>query len=46
MKAIVIHGHGGSNVLSYEDIAEPQLMGGDLLIETEAIGLNLSLIHI
>lgn len=40
MKAIVIHQHGGSDVLSYEDVAEPQLMGGDLLVETKAIGLN------
>lgn len=40
MKAIVIHRHGGSDVLSFEDIDEPQLMGGDVLVETEAIGLN------
>ena len=40
MKAIVIHQHGGPDVLSYEDVSEPQLMGGDVLVETEAIGLN------
>lgn len=40
MKAIVIHQTGGSEVLKYEDVEEPTLVGGDLLIRTKAIGVN------
>ena len=40
MKAIAIHVQGGSDVLSYEDIPTPTLVGGDVLIQTTAIGVN------
>ena len=40
MKAIVIRQNGGSEVLKYEDVSEPTLSGGDLLIRTTAIGVN------
>ena len=40
MKAVVIHGHGGPEVLSYEDWAEPVAQPGDLLVEVAAAGVN------
>ncbi len=40
MKAVVIHGHGGPEVLSYEDRAEPVAQPGDLLVEVAAAGVN------
>lgn len=40
MKAIVIRQNGGSEVLKYEDVSEPTLSGGDLLIRTTVVGVN------
>jgi len=40
MKAIVIHEQGGSDNLTYEEVSNPTLVGGDVLIATKAIGLN------
>ncbi len=40
MKAIVIHEQGGSDNLKYEEVLNPTLVGGDVLIATKAIGLN------
>lgn len=40
MKAIVIHQTGGSEVLKYEEISKPILVGGDLLIRAQSIGIN------
>jgi NADPH2:quinone reductase len=40
LKAIVIHQTGGSEVLEYEEISKPTLMGGDLLICAQSIGIN------
>ena len=40
MKAIVIHQTGGSEVLQYEEVPSPKLVGGDLLIRTLVSGIN------
>ncbi len=40
MKAVVVHGHGGPEVLSYEDWPEPFAQPGDLLVEVAAAGVN------
>jgi NADPH2:quinone reductase len=40
MKAVVVHGHGGPEVLSYEDWPEPVAQPGDLLVEVAAAGVN------
>ena len=40
MKAIRIHQTGGPEVLSYEEIAQPEPGGGQFLIKLQAIGLN------
>lgn len=40
MKAVVIHGHGGPDVLSYEDVATPEVGPGELLIELASAGIN------
>jgi NADPH:quinone reductase len=40
MKAIVVNGHGGPEVLSYEDVADPTLGSGQLLVQVAAAGVN------
>ncbi len=40
VKAILVHKHGGPNVLSFENIILPELGQGDVLIKNHAIGLN------
>ena len=40
MKAVVIHEHGGAEVLKYEDIETPSPGPGEVLIRTRAIGVN------
>jgi len=40
MKAVVIHETGGPNVLSYEDVPEPELGDGEALIKVKAVGVN------
>lgn len=40
MKAIRIHETGGPEVLRYEDVDEPKVGAGELLIDVEAIGIN------
>lgn len=40
MQAIVCHEHGGPDVMEYEEIAKPQPAAGEVLIKTEAIGVN------
>jgi NADPH:quinone reductase len=40
MKAIVIHGHGGPDVLSFEDVPEPIAQPGELLVQVAAAGVN------
>ncbi len=40
MKAIRIHEHGGTDVLSYEDVPAPTPGTGQVLIRVEAAGLN------
>ena len=40
MKAIVIHGHGGPEVLRYEEIDTPTVGPGEVLVRVRAAGLN------
>ena len=40
MKAVCFHAHGGPEVLSYEDVPDPQVGPGQVLVKVEAIGLN------
>lgn len=40
MKAIVIHTHGGPDVLKFEDIQEPTAGPGKLLVHVAAAGVN------
>ena len=40
MKAAVIYGNGGPDVLQYEDVADPQCGPGDVLIKVEAISIE------
>jgi NADPH2:quinone reductase len=40
MKAVVIRGHGGPEVLSFEDWPEPTPQAGELLVEVAAAGVN------
>jgi NADPH:quinone reductase-like Zn-dependent oxidoreductase len=40
MKAVRIHQFGGPEVLKYEDIAEPQLRGDQVLVRVKACSLN------
>jgi NADPH:quinone reductase-like Zn-dependent oxidoreductase len=40
MKAIVMHEHGGPDVLKYEDIETPSIGPTDVLINIKAVGLN------
>ena len=40
MKAVVMHEHGGPDVLKYEDIETPTVGPNDVLINIKAVGLN------
>jgi NADPH:quinone reductase len=40
VRAVVVTRHGGPEVLELQDVPEPQAGEGELLVETEAIGVN------
>jgi NADPH:quinone reductase-like Zn-dependent oxidoreductase len=40
MKAIVIHEHGDPSVLKYEDVPEPHVRAGEVLVRVHACALN------
>ncbi len=40
MKAIRIHEHGGPEVLSYEDVPEPEAGTGEAVVQIDATGVN------
>ncbi len=40
MKAIRVHQHGGPEVLTYEDVPEPEPQAGQAVVRVEAIGVN------
>ena len=40
MFAIVCHRHGGPEVMGYEQVAQPEPGPGEVLVRTEAIGVN------
>ncbi len=40
MKAIVIHGHGGREVLQYETVPTPRPGPGEVLVKVAAAGVN------
>jgi len=40
MKAVVIHGYGGPEVLKYEDIPRPEPKDDQLLVQVIAAGVN------
>jgi NADPH2:quinone reductase len=40
MKAVRIKEHGGSEVMSYEDVEQPQATASEVLIKVEAAGIN------
>lgn len=40
MKAVRIHGHGGTEVLRYEDVAEPALLPRHVRVAIKAVGVN------
>src|SRR5438874_569712 len=40
MKAVRFHQHGGPDVLRYEDVPEPTLEPGDVLVRVRACALN------
>ena len=46
MKAVTISKNGGPEVLELKEIKLGDPNSGEVLIKNEAIGLNLSLIHI
>lgn len=40
MKAVTFHDYGPADVLRYEDVAEPRLRAGEVLIRVRACGVN------
>ena len=40
MKAVVFHQHGGPEVLQYEDVPDPSVGPGEVLIEVHATSIN------
>ncbi len=40
MKAVVLHEHGGPDVLKYEDLPDPQPACGQVLVRVKAVALN------
>jgi NADPH:quinone reductase-like Zn-dependent oxidoreductase len=40
MKAVVIHGYGGPNELTWEDFADPVAGSGEVLVKTAAASIN------
>ncbi|MBM7602741.1 NADPH2:quinone reductase [Metabacillus crassostreae] len=45
MKALVMEGFGGAEVLKYKEVPYPVIENGDILVRTEAIGLNFADIY-
>src|SRR6478735_2117858 len=45
MRAIVLDGFGGLDVLTYRDIPEPEPLAGHVVIEIKAFGINHAEIH-
>ncbi|WP_454056566.1 zinc-binding alcohol dehydrogenase family protein [Cupriavidus sp. Marseille-Q8015] len=45
MKAIVLNGFGGLDVLEYRDIPKPQAVAGTVLIKIKAFGINHAEMH-
>jgi NADPH2:quinone reductase len=45
MRAIVLNGFGDVDVLTYEDIPEPEPLDGHVVIEVKAFGLNHAEMH-
>ncbi len=43
MKAIVLHGFGGPEVLSYEDIPVPEPAAGEVLVKVSNVSVNVTL---
>src|SRR5690606_1492427 len=40
MRAIQVSEHGGPEVLTYTEVPDPQIGPGQLLVDTDAIGVN------
>ena len=40
MKAVWLHGHGGPELLRYEDVPDPSPGPGEVLIDLKAVGVN------
>jgi NADPH:quinone reductase-like Zn-dependent oxidoreductase len=40
MKAVLLHGYGGVDQLSYEDVPEPKPNAGEILVKVEATSIN------
>lgn len=40
MKAVRFHGHGGLDVLKYEDAPKPKILGNEVLVQVQACALN------
>jgi NADPH:quinone reductase-like Zn-dependent oxidoreductase len=40
MKAVLLHGYGGVDQLSYEDVPEPKPNAGEVLVKVEATSVN------
>lgn len=40
MKAVRFHEYGGAEVLSYEEVPDPQPQSGEALLSVEAVGIN------
>lgn len=45
MKALVMDGFGGPDVLTYQEVSNPVLEDNDILVRTESIGLNFADIY-
>ncbi|HEX7785449.1 MAG TPA: alcohol dehydrogenase catalytic domain-containing protein, partial [Methylomirabilota bacterium] len=40
MKALAFHEHGGLDTLRYQDVADPKIGDGDVLVRVRAVALN------
>jgi NADPH:quinone reductase-like Zn-dependent oxidoreductase len=40
MKAVRIHSYGGSEVLKYEDVPQPDITDNEILVQVHAVGVN------
>jgi NADPH2:quinone reductase len=45
MKAVRVHEYGGPEVLSYEEVREPEPAAGEALVQMQVIGINYSDTH-